>query len=252
MTFKDHFSGHARSYSEHRPRYGVPVLAWLASLAPQQATVWDAGTGNGQLAGLLGSHFARVIATDASAEQVGNATPHPRVIYRNEPAEASSLEPGSVGLVTVAQAAHWFDLPRFYAEVRRVAAPGAPIVLLGYELMTISAAIDPIVAWFYKPVVGEYWPPERAHLETGYRDLAFPFPPIRVPPLALTHDWTLDQLMGYVGTWSAVTRYTKARGVDPLPMLRARLDLEWPDSEAPRTIHWPLVVKAGTVSPPGS
>ena len=246
-TFHDHFSGHARDYSVARPRYGADVAAWAASLAVPGAIAWDVGTGSGQLATLLGDHLARVIATDASREQLANAKPHPHVEYRNEPAETTTLVDGSIGLVTVAQAVHWFALDRFYAEVRRVCAPGAAIVLLGYELMHVGPDVDPIIDWFYKQVIGAYWPAERAHLETGYRELSFPFAPIDAPPLEMVHEWTRDELAGYVATWSAVQRAIKVTGKDPMPTFVERLATVWPDPATRRTVRWPLIVKAGRV-----
>jgi SAM-dependent methyltransferase len=248
MSFKDHFSAHARGYSSYRPHYTAEMTDYFASLAPADAIVWDAGTGNGQLAVALAERFRKVIATDASADQIKNAAAHPNVEYRVEPSEATSLGSGSVGLITVAQAAHWFDLPRFYAEAKRVARPGSAIVLLGYELMTIDPQIDEIILWFYKPVVGEYWPPERKHLETGYRELPFPFEAIAARPLELTHEWTRNQLEGYLGTWSAVTRYRADRGADPVPLAMAKIAPLWPDPEERRPIRWPLILKAGRIT----
>ena len=55
---------------------------------------------------------------------------HPRVEYRVAPAERSGLPDAAVDLVTLALAAHWFDLPRFYAEVRRVGRPRTAIALI--------------------------------------------------------------------------------------------------------------------------
>lgn len=246
-TFHDHFSGHARTYATARPRYGGDTAAWLASLTAPTATVWDVGTGSGQLATLIAPHVAHVIATDASAEQLAQATRHPRVEYRNEPAETTTIADGSIGLVTVAQAVHWFALDRFYAEVRRVCAPGAAIVLLGYELMHVDADVDAAIWWFYKTVVGPYWPAERAHLETGYRELPFPFPAIDHPPLVMAHDWTRDEVCGYVATWSAVQRAIKATGQDPMPKLVERLTPLWHEPAVRRTVTWPLIVKAGRV-----
>lgn len=248
MSFQDHFSGHARTYRDFRPVYGPDVATWLATLAPHDQPVWDVGTGSGQLATLLAAHFGRVIATDASAEQLAQATPHPRVEYRAEPAEQTSIEAGSIALVTVAQAAHWFALDRFYAEVRRVARPGAAIVLLGYELMHIDPEVDDVVRWFYRDVVGAYWPPERSHLETGYRELPFPFEPIAAPPLAMAHAWTRDEVIGYMGSWSATTRAARATGRDPCARLAERLAPVWPDGDERRTVSWPLIVKAGRVA----
>src|SRR5439155_190677 len=88
---------------------------------------WDCATGSGQAAIGLAEQFEQVEATDASAAQLAAALAHPRVRYRQAPADASGLAPHSVELVTVAQALHWLDRPAFYAEARRVAAPPGPL-----------------------------------------------------------------------------------------------------------------------------
>lgn len=245
MTFADHFSARAGGYRSFRPVYGPAVLDYLASLAPREGTVWDVGTGSGQLAVGLAERFARVVATDPSVEQIKNATPHARIVYRVEPAEEPSLEPRTVDLVTVAQAAHWFAHDRFHAAVRRVAKPGAALVLLAYELMHVDPETDRVVDWYYRELVGPYWPPERIHLETGYRDLPFPFPTLAAPPLELVHEWDRDQLVGYLSTWSATVRYEKVRGEDPLARLVAALAPVWPDLREKRTVRWPLILKVG-------
>ena len=118
--FPDHFSGVAGAYAEFRPRYPDALFDWLAEAAPSRELAWDCATGNGQAAVALARVFTRVVATDASAEQVQAATPHPRVEYRVGPAEESGLTSDSADAVTVAQALHWFDRPSFYAEASRV------------------------------------------------------------------------------------------------------------------------------------
>ena len=54
-------------------------------------------------------------------------------------------------------------------------------------------------------------------MEEGYRNLPFPFEERRLPDLAIEVAWTLDELLGYVGTWSAVKEAGKALGQDPAP-----------------------------------
>jgi hypothetical protein len=44
--------------------------------------------------------------------------PYERVHYSVQPAEAVDLPSSALDLVTVVQALHWFDLPRFFAEVQ--------------------------------------------------------------------------------------------------------------------------------------
>jgi ubiquinone/menaquinone biosynthesis C-methylase UbiE len=115
------FSTVAREYANFRPGYPPALFAWLAEVAPSRDAVWDCGCGSGQASTALAEYFSMVYATDVAPEQVGAAKAHPRVRYAVAPAEKSGLADGSVDLVTVAQALHWFDVETFYAEARRVA-----------------------------------------------------------------------------------------------------------------------------------
>src|SRR5690349_11550527 len=107
MPYVDDFSRQAPEYQRYRPHYPDALFAYLARVAPGQTLALDCGTGNGQAATGLAAHFAAVIATDASARQIANAEPHPRVTYRVAPANQSGLADHSVDLITVAQALHW-------------------------------------------------------------------------------------------------------------------------------------------------
>ncbi|MHB0982643.1 MAG: class I SAM-dependent methyltransferase [Thiobacillus sp.] len=223
------------------------MFAWLAGLCAEHDLVWDCATGSGQAALGLAPHFRRVVATDASAEQVRHAAPHPLIDYRVAPAEASGLADHSVDLVTVAQAAHWFDLPRFYAEAARVLKPGGAIAVWGYGRMLLPGEMDALFQRFYAETVGPYWPPERARIDDAYRSLDFPFTEIQSPAFAIEVEWTLPRLLDYLSTWSAVKRYQAARGRDPLPALLAELHSLWGDPEAARALQWPLFLRAGRV-----
>ena len=117
-TFHDHFSGVANRYVDFRPHYPAELFDYVATLVPRTSLVWDCACGNGQATLDLAQRFERVIATDASREQIASAMPHPKVEFRVAPAEQSGLPDESVGLITVAQALHWFDLERFYAEAK--------------------------------------------------------------------------------------------------------------------------------------
>jgi SAM-dependent methyltransferase len=243
--FKDHFSSASDRYAAFRPDYPAALYAWLAGLCREHETVWDCATGSGQAAMGLAAHFRRVLATDASAEQIRHAAPHPQVAYRVAPAEASGLAEGSVDLVSVAQAAHWFDLPRFYAEATRALKPGGVLALWGYGRMELPGELDAPFLRFYAETVGPYWPPERALIDDRYRNLDFPFAEIAAPEFSIDVEWSLDRLLDYVSTWSAVRRYQADRGGDPLTALRAQLVAAWGDPAAPRRLQWPLFLRAG-------
>lgn len=243
--FKDHFSPLAADYARYRPRYPVSLFAELAALTPSQARAWDCATGNGQAAEGLAACFDEVLATDASAAQIAAASGPANVRFAVAPAEASGLPDGCVDLILVAQAAHWFDLPAFYAEAARVLRPGGLLALLTYSGVRINPALDPLLREFHQVTVGPYWPPERDHVEKDYRDLPFPWPELTIPPQAMTADWSLDQLLGYLGTWSATKAYRERHGEDPRIALRARLLPLWGAPERGLTVRWPLALRIG-------
>lgn len=246
--FKDHFSSNSANYAANRPSYPAELAAFLAGEAlPERELALDCGCGNGQLSVLLAEHFDRVVATDASAQQIAAASQHPRVTYRVACADASGLEPQSADLITVAQAAHWFDLDAFYAEVRRVAKPGALLALIAYGPFIAEADIRAATQDFYANVLGRYWPPERKLVEDGYRSLPFPFKEIAVPEMAIERQWTRDQLLAYVETWSAVRAMERAVGRGPFEDFANALGAIWPD-DGTRAFPWPLAIRAARVT----
>ncbi len=243
-SFIDHFASVSGGYAAFRPTYPPALFTWLAAVVPSRRRAWDCATGTGQSARALADHFQEVIATDASASQLAAAQPHPRVDYRLAPAEGSGLETASCDLVTVAQALHWFDQPRFFAEVERVLRPGGVLAVWCYGVATVEGeAVDALLQHFYRHTVGPYWPPERDLVENGYRDITLPFPALPAPPITMTTAWGLEQLLGYLATWSASARYRAARGSDPLEELRSPLAAAWGDGARQRRLHWPLHLK---------
>ena len=245
-TFHDHFSSVAGRYADFRPHYPAELFDYLATLVPRDALVWDCAAGNGQATRGLAERFARVVATDASAEQIASAPALPHAEFRVALAETSGLSDASCGLGTVAQALHWFDLPRFYAEVNRVLRPGGVLAVWAYGINRVEGeTVDAIVQDFYGNLLGPYWPPSRQLVESGYRTLPFPFAEITPPVFRMEVHWTLERLLGYFSTWSATTRYVKATGENPLPALAEKLAPAWGDVNTPRRVAWPLTLRIG-------
>jgi SAM-dependent methyltransferase len=244
MSFKDHFSKQAADYAKFRPRYPREMFEYLGSLAPSRKLAWDSGTGNGQAAVGLARVFDRVIATDASEKQISNARLHGRVEYRVVPAETSGIKAGTVNLIMVAQALHWFDLDRFYDEVRRVLKKNSVLAASAYNLLHIEPAIDEVVNRYYYDVVGPFWPPERKLVE-NFADLPFPFHELDPPEFEMTALWNLEHLMGYLRSWSSTQRFIAQTDGDPLEQISDELRTGWGDPQQTRKVRWPLTLRIG-------
>ena len=214
----------------------------------ERELAWDCATGTGQVAVTLAPHFDKVIATDASKNQIEKATPNSKIDYRVAPAEQSGLENHSVDLTTVAQAIHWFDFEAFYKEVNRVGKPGSVLAVWTYWLHSIEPELDKIIRYFYHDIVGSYWPPERKHVEEKYDSIPFPFEQIEHPSFEIKLQWNLPDLLGYLSTWSSSQRYLKEKEDDPILVIKDDLQKAWGKPDKPRQVTWPIILKMGYIS----
>jgi len=250
MSFKDHFSKQAADYAKFRPRYPREMFEYLGSVGPSRTVAWDCATGNGQAAVELAEVFDCVIATDASERQIANAELDERVEYRLASAEESGLESGSIDLIMVAQALHWFDLTRFYDEVRRVLKPTGAFAASAYRFFHITPEIDRIVNdRYYDKIVGAFWPPERALIEK-FEELPFPFPEIKTPSFEMIAQWNLEHLEGYLRSWSSTQRFIATNNRDPLEEITGELRAVWGDPNQSRRVVWLLTLRVGIKTMP--
>lgn len=218
------------------------MFAKLASICEAHDCAWDCATGNGQAAASLVPYFDRVIGTDASEAQIASADASTGVEFRVARAEDSGMDSGSVDLVTVAQALHWFDIEAFFAESTRVLKPGGILAFWCYQNCVVDAEVDDIVLDIFAEVEG-YWPPEREIVEDEYPSLDIPFEEVQIGDFRIESDWTASQLLDYMRTWSASQRYTQAKGRDPVDLYAEALRARW--GPGSRTVRWPIVLRVG-------
>ena len=243
VAFKDHFSAVAADYASARPEYPEALFAWIASIAPAAAIVWEAGCGSGQASRGLAAYFDHVHATDPSAQQVAQASAPGNVHFAVEPGERCSLPDASVDAVCVAQALHWFDRGAFFTECVRVLRPGGVLVAWGYQDIEVPSDIADANAGL-QDEIRDYWPPERALIDAAYAGFAWPFDPVPAPTFELHAMWTLPRLLGYFSSYSATRRCREATGRDPVAAHAPALTAAWGDPEKTRSLRWPLFVHA--------
>ncbi|RVD57646.1 class I SAM-dependent methyltransferase [Mesorhizobium sp. M2D.F.Ca.ET.185.01.1.1] len=238
------FDQGGRDYARFRPEYPLAIARFLAEAAPMRRRAVDVGCGNGQLTTQLADHFDEAIGLDPSADQIANVMIHQRVRYICAPAENIPLPDRSADVITAAQAAHWFDLPHFYEEVRRISCDNALIALISYGVLQFgSPELNERFNQFYRQEIGPYWPPERKLVDTGYATIPFPFSELQPPQLFIDRNWELRDFLGYISTWSATRRVIEAGREDILERFVTDLSRHWGEGEQPVT--WPVNMRLG-------
>lgn len=241
----DRFSGHSKQYAAFRPTYPQALYNFIMKHVPDNRMAWDCACGNGQVARDLSTRFHKVFATDHSAPQVANAVQKDNITYFVSPAEKTSFPDKNFDLITVGQALHWFNIPAFFSEARRVSKPGGVVAVWGYSLLNIEPKINSIINHFYVDIIGSYWDPERKLIDQRYATIDFPFEKIEAPAFQFSFDWTLEELRGYLTTWSSVQKFIKQNQRDPVEGLINDLEPLW--KSRTKKISFPLFTLIGRV-----
>ncbi|PCJ93430.1 MAG: SAM-dependent methyltransferase [Flavobacteriaceae bacterium] len=244
----DNFSTQAKTYKKYRPVYPKTFYDALLNLTDNKDACWDCGTGNGQVASVLSKYFKTVSATDISDTQLQQAVPIENVRYSQQRAEETNFKSNTFDLITVAQAAHWFDFDAFYNEVNRVAKKNAILAIWGYELLYITPEIDAIINTFYTEIVGPYWSFERKHIDTHYDSIGFPFTEIKLAKdYEIKTELSLSDLEGYFNSWSSVQNYIRQKKENPVNQLINEIRPLWEQNET-KIVSYPLFTKIGKIT----
>ncbi|MGE8561831.1 MAG: class I SAM-dependent methyltransferase [Acinetobacter sp.] len=241
---KDLFSDQSLRYKQARPNYSLQIVEEILKHVPERHFAWDCGAGSGQFTQLLAPYFDHVVATDISEAQLQQAPYLENVSYQVQAAEQTSIAAYSIDLVTVAQAIHWFDFEKFYKEVKRVLKPQGVFAAVGYGLIQVQdAAINTLVQQLYFETLNGYWDAERRYIDELYQTIPFPFQEKPVPELHLEYQWTAQQLLSYLSTWSALKHYQDKNDDDPLQSISNAL------KAAPENLDvtFPVLLRVGTL-----
>ena len=244
---KDNFSKQATTYAQFRPNYPDDLFDFILQNVDNKQIAWDCATGNGQAAKILAPHFDTIYATDISQKQLDNAVQADNIFYSLGKAEKTDFTEGVFDLITVAQAIHWFDFDKFYAEVRRVAKPNATLAVWGYgTIQCDDEEMDRLIQNFYHHIVGEYWDAERRHIDEHYQNVPFPFEVIKPPHFELVFNWHRYEFEGYLNSWSSVQNFIKVNGYNPIPTLMLDIEAVWGEFNREQ-VHFPVFMKIGKI-----
>lgn len=246
-TFNDNFSKQASIYAQYRPSYPHELYDYLSELTPTHELAWDCGTGNGQSAIHLADFYDSVYASDPSEAQITNAFAHDRVTYKVEKAEESTLKDQSVDLVAIAQAIHWFDYDKFYAEVKRVLKKGGIIATWAYGIPSINKELDVLIKHFHQKIVGPYWPIETRSIDQEYTTIPFPFREIEPPEFYIRKKFKMEDLLGHLLSWSATQRFIEQVGHNPIDQLRLEVEKIWGNPQLVKDAVWKIYLRVGKI-----
>ena len=198
-------------YARHRSGYPTAVLDHLTGVCPPGscALAADVGAGTGLFTRGLLERGYRVVAVEPGEAMLSRlpvaAAGHAESIrLLCAAAENTALADGCVGLITCAQAFHWFNPPVALAEFGRILMAGGPLALIWNNRDRRSskfvAAFEVLVQKFNPAYDAEYreqdWP---AKIETS--DL---FGPVQYRCFAWMWQRTAEQMVGFARSVSYI------------------------------------------------
>lgn len=234
------FEGNAQqsaAYAKHRPVYSRSIYDAIFKYAGEtRATecALDVATGTGQVAGELCKHYTNVIAQDISQTQLDQAAKSPssgpNIRFQQSAAEMISLPDESVDLLTIAQALHWVDQTKAFAEFARVLKPGGTLAAWGYDMPKIVDEPDgqEIFRRLHSDTLGPYWNPRRQLVSDHYRDISIPPPFIDEERCSfdMKVESTVGGLLGNISSWSAYQTYISENKTAQDPVMRFHGELK--------------------------
>lgn len=257
------FLKQAKQYAATRPAYPPELFDFIASKTPRRDLAWDVGTGSGQAAESLAKLYSAVVGTDTSAQQLSYAPRLANVRYVHTPPDlplaalhAAVAPPASIDLVTVAQAFHWLDLPRFYAQARSLLRPKHGVLAAWcYTEPRVDEGgdVDAAFCRLYRDSQ-PYWALNRRMVDDEYRGAEFPFDPVEgekhTGPFEFSTErrMDLDDYLAYITSWSAY-QTAKEKGVELLDEATVReFAAAWDgDGKEMKTVRFPIFLRIGKV-----
>ncbi len=122
--------------------------------------------------------------------------------------------------------------------------PSGILAVFGYGFFEIDPAIDAVINENLLKPIDRFWAKGNRLLMSGYKDVTLPFAEIPTPTnFCIETKWTLQQLLAYLRTWSAVKLFIAKFGYDPVSELEPKVKPFWQGTEM--LVKMPIFLKAG-------
>ncbi|KAK9717730.1 trans-aconitate methyltransferase 1 [Basidiobolus ranarum] len=224
----------SKAYAQYRPNYTANLYETIYNFHKGgYSKALDVATGTGQVTKALADKFDHVHGIDISETMLSEAVKKDNVTYSIGYAEDLPFEENSFDLVTVAEGAHWFTVPSFLSEVKRVLKPNGTLAIWGYSFCEITGGSEKVRHSVMELGVnpdklGNHWEKGRQILDDFYSDAGWENLPTEFNrvlryespkrhPLALEipkdnmfvelHSMEVWKLREYLKTWSPYKKY---------------------------------------------
>lgn len=203
-----------------------------------------------------------MVGTDVSAMQLECAPKLPNVKYIETPrilsvsdVEQKIAPESSIDLITIAQAMHWFDLPKFYEVVRwGLKKPNGIIAAWCYTTPQVNDEVDAVFWPFYKSFSGPGWEETTKVVDDKYQSIHFPFEPVDglkdTGPFEFKAEkvMSLEEYFAYIRSWSAYNA-AKEKGVEMLTDEAVeRFKYAWMnDGKSDKVVKFPIYLRMGRI-----
>ncbi|HTU35777.1 MAG TPA: class I SAM-dependent methyltransferase [Candidatus Acidoferrum sp.] len=207
MSFEPRFGHAAEEFQRYRPDYPPPLYERVLSevSTENRRRAMDLGAGTGIVTAHLVSHFREVIAVEPDRGMAAKiAELLPGVLIRNVTAEDCVQEPDSVDLITVANALHWMDAERVFANARDWLRAGAILAIFDRPLPKAGPAVDAVT-------LEQLRGPWRTHRDSRLkRDLDWEGQVRAAPGFSLVGEQKFEYVVSmtpgdYVGFWRSTS-----------------------------------------------
>jgi hypothetical protein len=112
-------------------------------------------------------------------------------------------------------------------------------------LTRVTPEIDLILDRYYLETVGPFWSPRIRYVDEHYATIPFPFEESAAPMIELKSIWSLEEMEGYLHSWSATQEFMRVKGHDPVQEMHPQLARVWGAPERERLVRWPLYFRIG-------